>query len=52
MNGNPDYTVYRAYVVKSLICFFRPLTAVLLNRVVQKDTPEYLLLIRRVDLGS
>jgi hypothetical protein len=22
MNGKPDYTLYRAYVVKSLICFF------------------------------
>jgi len=37
MDGNPDYTLYRAYVVKSLICFFsKALTAALPNRVVKK----------------
>jgi hypothetical protein len=48
MKGNPDYSLYRAFVVKSLICVFQNDSSQRLlseTEDLKRDTPEYFLLI-------
>jgi hypothetical protein len=55
MKGNPDYSLYRAFVVKSLIYVFLTTTLKLPLSSIEKlkrDTPQYILLVAMADSGN
>jgi hypothetical protein len=55
MKCNPGYSLYRAFVVKSLIYGFKTTTPQLplsATERLKQDTPEYILPVGRADSGK